>query len=91
MLADALPQEHYASSLLPGTVNPPYELVDEAESVLPDGGAEVVVCWVNPDCEASALEARELVGMGRENARHYGEGSWVGIRADLPVEGRKGR
>ena len=84
VLADALSQEHYASSLLPGAVNLPYELVDEAGSVLPDGGAEVVVYCSNPDCEASALEARELVGMGCENVRHHAEGKLDWMRAAPP-------
>ena len=91
MLVDALPQEHYGSSHLPGAVNLPYEFVDEAGSVLPVKGAEVVVYCMNADCEASALEARELVEMGYENVRHYSERKQGWIRAGLPVEGRKGR
>jgi len=52
VLVDAPSQEHYASSHLPGAVNLPYEFVDEAEKVLPDMDAEIVVYCMNVDCEA---------------------------------------
>ena len=91
VLVEALSPAHYRSSHLPGAVNLPYEFVDEAESVLPDKGAEVVVYCMNPDCEASALEVRELVGMGYQNVRHYRAGKQDWIRAGLPVEGKRGK
>ncbi len=91
VLVDALSEEHYRSSDLPGAVNLPYEFVDEAEGLLPDKGAEIVVFCMNADCEASALEARELVEMGYENVLHYAAGKQDWIRAGLPVEGRKGK
>ncbi len=91
VLVDALSQEHYASSHLPGAVNLPYEFVDEAEKVLPDKDAEIVVYCMNVDCEASELEARELVGIGYANVRHYAAGKQDWIRAGLPVEGRRAK
>ena len=91
VLVDALSQEHYASSRLPGAVNLPYEFVDEAEKVLPDKDAEIVVYCMNVHCEASGLEARELVEMGYANVRHYAAGKQDWIRAGLPVEGQRGR
>lgn len=91
VLVDALSQEHYASSHLPGAVNLPYEFVDEAEKILPDKSVEIVVYCMNRDCEASGLEARELVEMGYENVLHYAAGKQDWIRAGLPVEGRGGK
>lgn len=91
VLVDALSQEHYASSHLHGAVNLPYEFVDEAEKVLPDKSAEIVVYCMNVQCEASGLEARELVEMGYENVLHYAAGKQDWIRAGLPVEGRGGK
>ena len=91
VIVDALSQEHYASSHLPSAVNLPYEFVDEAEKVLPDKSAEIVVYCMNVDCEASRLEARELVEMGYGNVIHYAAGKQDWIRAGLPVEGRRGK
>ncbi len=47
VLVDALSTEHYGSSHLPGAFNLPYEFVDEAESLLPDKNAEIVVYCMN--------------------------------------------
>lgn len=89
VLVDALSAEHYQSSHLPGAINLPYEFVDEAESLLPDKDAEIVVYCMNVDCEASTEEARELTQMGYRNVRHYAEGKRNWMRAGLPVEGRR--
>ncbi len=91
VLVDALSPAHYGSGHLPGAVNLPHEFVDEAENVLPDKGAGVVVYCMNAECEASGLEARELVEMGYENVRHYREGKQDWIPSGLPVEGRRGK
>ncbi|MCA1718462.1 MAG: rhodanese-like domain-containing protein [Actinobacteria bacterium] len=89
VLVDALSAKHYQSSHLPGAINLPYEFVDEAESLLPDKDAEIVVYCMNVDCEASAEETRELEGMGYRNVRHYAGGKQDWIRAGLPLEGRR--
>ena len=88
-LVEALSQKHYQSSHLPGAINLPYEFVDEAEKVLPDKRAEIVVYCMNPDCVASAEEARELEEMGYERVLHYAAGKQDWIKAGLPVEGRR--
>ena len=89
VLVEALSQQHYASSHLPGAINLPYEFVDEAEKVLPDKSAEIVVYCMNPDCLASREEARELEEMGYQKVHHYAGGKQDWIRAGLPVEGRR--
>jgi hypothetical protein len=43
VLVAALSRRHYESSHLPRAINLPYELVDDAEEVLPDKGADIVV------------------------------------------------
>lgn len=91
VLVDALGPEHYESSHLPGAVNLPYEFVNEAEKVLPDKGAEIVVYCMNEDCSASGEEARELTEMGYTNVRHYAAGKQDWMRAGFPVEGRRYR
>jgi rhodanese-related sulfurtransferase len=89
VLVDALSQKHYASSHLPGAINLPYEFVDEAEKVLPDKKAQIVVYCLNPDCLVSREEARELEEMGYQRVLHYAAGKQDWIRAGLPVEGRR--
>ena len=89
VLVDALSQGHYESSHPPGAINLPYEFVDEAEEILLDKNAEIIVYCMNVDCEASTEEARELEGMGYRNVRHYAEGKQDWIRAGLPIEGRR--
>lgn len=91
VLVEALSHKHYESSHLPGAINLPYEFVDEAESVLPDKHAEIVVYCMNPECVASAEEARELEEMGYTRVLHYAAGKRDWIRAGLPIEGRRGR
>ena len=88
VLVEALSQKHYASSHLPGAINLPYEFVDEAEKVLPDKKAQIVVYCMSPDCLASWEEARELEEMGYERVLHYAAGKQDWIRAGLPVEGQ---
>ena len=88
VLVDALSTSHYKSSHLPGAVNLPYEFVDEAEKVLPDKGAEIIVYCMNAECEASREESRELEEMGYTNVLHFAEGKQAWMRAGLPVEGK---
>ncbi len=89
VLVDALSPAHYKSSHLPGAVNLPYEFVDEAERVLPDKDAEIVVYCMSPECVASGEESRELEGMGYTNVTHFAEGKQAWMKASLPVEGKR--
>ena len=86
VLVDALGADHYTSSHLPGAINLPYEFVDDAEEVLLDKAAEIVVYCMNTLCSASSEEARELTQMGYENVLHYAGGKQDWMRAGLSVE-----
>src|SRR5215210_2952050 len=86
VLVEALSPRHFQSSHLPGAINLPYEFVDEAERVLSDKKAEIVVYCMNPSCVASAEEVRELEEMGYERVLHYAAGKQDWIKAGLPVE-----
>ncbi len=89
VLVDALGRQHYERSHLPGAVNLPYEFVDDAEQVLSNKDAEIVVYCMNVDCAASGEEARELEDMGYKNVRHYAEGKQDWLEAGLPVESKR--
>jgi rhodanese-related sulfurtransferase len=53
VLVEALSRRHYDSSHLPGAINFPYEFVDDAERVLPDKHAEIIVYRMNVAPEQS--------------------------------------
>lgn len=89
VLVDALGQQHYERSHLPGAVNLPLESVDDAEQKLPDKDAEIVVYCMNVACAASGEEVRELGEMGYTNVRHYVAGKQDWIEAGLPVESKR--
>ncbi len=89
VLVDALSPAHYESSHLPGAVNLPYEFVDEAERVLPDKDAEILVYCMNSGCVASSEESRGLEEMGYTNVRHFAEGKQAWMKAGFPVEGKR--
>jgi rhodanese-related sulfurtransferase len=89
VLVEALSQRHYESSHLPGAINLPYEFVDDAEKMLPDKRAEIIVYCINEECEASREEAWELQEMGYRQVLHYAGGKQDWIKAGLPVEGRR--
>jgi rhodanese-related sulfurtransferase len=70
-LVEALSRPHYEMSHLPSAINLPYEFVDEAEKVLPDKRAEIVVYCMNEGCESSGRppHARRTPPRVRERTR----------------------
>ena len=74
VLVAALSAEHYENSHLPGAINLPYEFVDEAEEILSDKNAEIVVSRKNAMWPASEEAARALAAKGYMNIRDYEEG-----------------
>lgn len=89
VLVDALSQQHYERSHLPGAINLPYEFVDDAEQKLPDKEAEIVVYCMNVNCAASGEEVRELEEMGYTNVRHYPDGKQDWLESGLSVESKR--
>jgi rhodanese-related sulfurtransferase len=90
VLVESLSRRRYESSHLPGAINLPYGFIDDAERVLPDKRAEIVVYCMNEEREASREEAWELQEMGYRRVLHYAGGKQDWIKAGLPVEGRRG-
>jgi rhodanese-related sulfurtransferase len=89
VLVEALSRRHYETSHLPGAINLPYEFIDDAEKVLPDKRAEIVVYCMNEECESSREEARELEEMGYRHVLHYAGGKEGWIKVGLPVVSRR--
>ena len=57
------------------------------EGALPDKGADIVVCWMDPDRATSEETVRGLAEVGYESGRRYAGGKQDWIDAGLPVEG----
>ncbi len=88
VLVEALPEQYYRHSHLPGAINIPHTEVDAlAAELLPDKDAEIVVYCANGPCRNSGIAANSLVALGYTRVFDYHEGKaeWTG--AGLPLEG----
>jgi rhodanese-related sulfurtransferase len=85
---EALPEQYYRQSHIPGAINIPHDEVDaRAAELLPDKRAEIVVYCASGPCRNSGVAANRLAGLGYTNVRDYHEGKAEWIDAGLPVEG----
>jgi rhodanese-related sulfurtransferase len=89
VLVEALPEQYYRHSHLPGAVNIPHDEVDElAPSLLPDKDAEIVVYCASGPCGNSGIAASRLAALGYTQVADYHEGKAEWVEAGLPVEGQ---
>jgi rhodanese-related sulfurtransferase len=89
VLVEALPEQYYRHSHLPGAVNIPHDEVDElAPSLLPDKDAEIVVYCASGPCRNSGIAASRLAALGYTQVADYHEGKAEWVEAGMPVEGQ---
>jgi len=89
VLVEALPEQYYRHSHLPGAVNIPHDSVDElAPPLLPNKDAEIVVYCANGPCPNSGIVANRLLALGYTQVADYHEGKAEWVEAGLPVEGQ---
>jgi rhodanese-related sulfurtransferase len=89
ILVEALPEQYYGHSHLPGAINVPHDEVDAlAPEMLPDKGAEIVVYCANGPCPNSGIASSRLTKLGYTNVADYHEGKDEWVAAGHPVEGR---
>jgi rhodanese-related sulfurtransferase len=89
VLVEALPEQYYRHSHLPGAINIPHDSVDElAGALLPDKHAEIVVYCASGPCRNSGIAANRLVALGYTQVADYHEGKAEWVEAGLPVEGQ---
>jgi rhodanese-related sulfurtransferase len=89
VLVEALPEQYYRHSHLPGAINIPHDAVDElAPSLLPDNDAEIVVYCASGPCRNSGIAANRLLALGYTRVADYHEGKAEWVEAGLPVEGK---
>jgi rhodanese-related sulfurtransferase len=88
VLVEALPEQYYRHSHLPGAINLPHDAVDElASQLLSDKDAEIVVYCASGPCPNSGIAATRLAELGYTRVADYHEGKAEWIEAGLPVEG----
>jgi rhodanese-related sulfurtransferase len=87
VLVDALTEDMFHESHLPGAINIPYDHVKQfAKKSLPDKDAEIVVYCASPACDAAEKTALALEQMGYRDVRHYQGGKKDWHDAGLPLE-----
>src|SRR5262245_35333348 len=75
VLVEALGEQYYRHSHLPGAINVPHEEVDAlAPELLPDKDAEIVVYCADGPCPNSGIASSRLVELGYTNVADYHEG-----------------
>jgi rhodanese-related sulfurtransferase len=88
VLVEALPEQYYRRSHIPGAINLSHdEVYARAPDVLGDKDAEIVVYCASATCQNSAIAADRLAALGYSNVRDYHEGKAEWTDAGLPVEG----
>jgi rhodanese-related sulfurtransferase len=88
VLVEALSDQYYRHSHIPGAININYDEVDaRAAELLLDKEAEIVVYCASGPCQNSGIAADRLAALGYTNVRDYHAGKAEWIEAGLPVEG----
>jgi rhodanese-related sulfurtransferase len=88
VLVEALAEQYYRHSHIPGAIKLGHDEVDaRAPELLPDKDAEIVVYCASAMCQNSSIAADRLAAFGYTNVRDYHEGKAEWIGAGLPVEG----
>jgi rhodanese-related sulfurtransferase len=88
VLVEALPEQYYRHSHLPGAINIPHDAVDAlAPALLPNKDAEIVVYCASGPCQNSGIAANHLLELGYTHVADYHEGKAEWVEAGLPIEG----
>lgn len=87
VLVEALGEARFEEAHLPGTINIPYDQVDElAPTMLSDKKAQIVVYCSNGLCRNSGIASRRLSQLGYTDVRDYHEGKQDWMEAGLPTK-----
>jgi rhodanese-related sulfurtransferase len=88
VLVEALPEQYYRHSHLPGAINIPHDAVDAlAPALLPNKDAAIVVYCASGPCQNSGIAANHLLELGYTHVADYHEGKAEWVEAGLPIEG----
>jgi len=86
VVINVLPQEYYRDCHIPGSINIPYDQIENATQDW-DKNVEIVVYCAHEECDASEQAYRTLEKLGFANVREYPGGMRDWKQAGLPVEG----
>lgn len=92
ILLDVLDTDSYRESHIKGSINIPYDQVEQwASRVIPDMNAEVVVFCASYSCPASIEAAKTLKRRGYTNVHDFKGGMKEWTDRKYPVEGYKAK
>lgn len=80
ILVDALGERYFAAEHIPGAINLPHTVSDDAlRAALPDRNAEVITYCANPACQNSHVLAHRLRTLGYRNVAVFpgGKKEWT--------------
>ena len=85
-LVDALGERYFAAEHIPGAINLPHTVSDDAlRAALPDREAEIITYCANPACQNSHVLAHRLQVLGYRNVAVFpgGKKEWTEAGAAL--------
>ena len=92
IVVDVLPADNYRESHIKGSVNIPYDQVEQwASRLIPDMNAEVVVYCANYKCPASIEAGKTLKRLGYTNVHDFKGGMKEWLDRKYTVEGHKAK
>lgn len=80
IVVDALGERYFAAEHLPGAINLPHTVSDDAlRAALPDHDAEIITYCANPACQNSHVLAHRLQTLGYRNVAVFpgGKKQWT--------------
>jgi len=80
ILVDALGERYFAADHIPGAINLPHTVNDDAlRAALPDRDAEIIAYCANPACQNSHVLAHRLQVLGYRNVAVFpgGKKAWT--------------
>ena len=87
VLVNVLDKEHFDDCSIKGSINIPFEKVEQDAPVLIDKDSEVVVYCSNYMCGASSAARDQLINMGFKKVYAYEGGTAEWFQKGYPVQG----
>lgn len=86
VVINTLPEKEYRDCHIPGSINIPYDQIEDAVQDW-NKNQEIVVYCAHEECDASVQAYHTLERLGFVNAREFPGGMREWLHAGLPVEG----
>ena len=86
VVINVLAESYYRDCHIPGSINIPYDQIEESVHNW-DKNSEIVVYCAHAECDASEKAYRTLERLGFANVREFPGGIREWLQSGLPVEG----